>query len=365
MSNSVVIRDNLLHVTLEGEIDLSRRLAHVDRLFSIINHKFIRYLYIKVSRLSLLNSLDEINQVVEKIRVNDWKLRQQGRIIKIAVKVARGSLDEYSRHIKVCGAKGVDNLIFFDSEKKALTWLDIESDLTHITAFFQPIVTLDTGEVEGYEALARKVIDNKIVPINQWLPFLLNQKNGSKRLASKILLVIKEKLKNAQDSQYISLNMELSDLNREAIDEIMEPIQSTKYNKRVVLEVCEREEYDIDKDTMLRELNESGVRIAIDDLGAGASRLLSLIDLSPELIKLDISVVHRMNESKVVNLVKLLINWANINKVKIIAEGIETKEQAERCRKVGISFGQGFFFAKPEANLVSTRLSDERAGAIS
>ena len=98
----------------------------------------------------------------------------------------------------------------------------------------------------------------------------------------------------------------------------------------------------------LAELRASGVRIAIDDAGAGFASLRHTLRLAPDIVKLDISLTRGIDGDRARRaLASALISFADEMSITIVAEGIETAEELETLLRLGVRFGQGFHLAEP------------------
>ncbi len=144
------------------------------------------------------------------------------------------------------------------------------------------------------------------------------------------------------------------------VAEDLEPL--LPYARRVVLELTERAPLtDIDGwADRLAEIQEAGFRLALDDLGAGANTLRMLADLSPDFIKLDMGLVrdiHR-NPGKQ-RIVELLGRFALAGDALLVAEGVETEEEAEVLERCGAHLLQGYLLGRPSLELAE-RLRAER-----
>ena len=119
---------------------------------------------------------------------------------------------------------------------------------------------------------------------------------------------------------------------------------------RVVMEVTEHakvEDYTL-LNTALADARDHGVRLAIDDAGAGFASLQHIVRLAPDFIKLDITLTRDIHLDPVRRaLATALISFAREIGAAIIAEGIETRGEFETLRSLGVPFGQGFFLAPP------------------
>jgi len=107
----------------------------------------------------------------------------------------------------------------------------------------------------------------------------------------------------------------------------------------------------------LDELRAVGVRIAIDDFGTGYSSLGYLAKLPAEALKIDRSFVLAMlNDPAAMTLVQTIISLAHALRLKVIAEGVETEEQAKYLRLLQCDHLQGYLFSKPVSFDEITRL---------
>jgi EAL domain-containing protein (putative c-di-GMP-specific phosphodiesterase class I)/GGDEF domain-containing protein len=118
----------------------------------------------------------------------------------------------------------------------------------------------------------------------------------------------------------------------------------------VILEIRERiatEERPWFRET-LRELKREGFGIAIDDMGAGHSSLKSVVDLEPDYLKFDISLVHNIDRSLIKrSLLETLVELAEKIGAEVVAEGIEAESEFNTVRDMGVRFGQGRYLAPP------------------
>jgi len=119
---------------------------------------------------------------------------------------------------------------------------------------------------------------------------------------------------------------------------------------RVALEITERSRLrGIDRwDESVRLATEMGFGIAVDDLGAGYSSLSILADLRPQFIKLDMSLVRGIDsEPRKQRLVQLMATFGEATASEVIAEGVETAEEAAVLQDCGITLMQGYLFGRP------------------
>jgi EAL domain-containing protein (putative c-di-GMP-specific phosphodiesterase class I) len=132
----------------------------------------------------------------------------------------------------------------------------------------------------------------------------------------------------------------------------LEPLQP--WAERVVLEITERSRLQgIEAwDESVERVTELGFSIAVDDLGAGYSSLSVLAELQPRFIKVDMSIVRGIDtEPRKQRLVDLLCRFADATEATLIAEGVETKEDATALRVCGAHMLQGYLFGRPSLEL--------------
>ena len=92
-----------------------------------------------------------------------------------------------------------------------------------------------------------------------------------------------------------------------------------------------------------------GVGAALEDFGVGYSSLASLTRFTIDELKIDRSLIHALANGQNAPIVKAIVVMAHALDILVVAEGIETSEQATEARRLGCDRGQGFFFARPLA----------------
>jgi EAL domain-containing protein (putative c-di-GMP-specific phosphodiesterase class I) len=107
------------------------------------------------------------------------------------------------------------------------------------------------------------------------------------------------------------------------------------------------DDYDVVR-AAIRELG-NDIRVAVDDAGAGVANFGHIIDLRPDFVKLDFSIVRRVNANLGRQaLVVGMRHFARTAGCRLIAEGVETIEEARTLTALGVEFGQGYLFGRPE-----------------
>jgi EAL domain-containing protein (putative c-di-GMP-specific phosphodiesterase class I) len=120
---------------------------------------------------------------------------------------------------------------------------------------------------------------------------------------------------------------------------------------RIVLEVTERlaiENYNLFLEAM-NYFTDIGFAVAVDDMGAGYSGLEKIVHLRPAYLKFDLLMVRDIDTSFVKReMLKAILSLANNVGAHVVAEGIETPGEQETLLDLGITYGQGFLFARAE-----------------
>ena len=223
-----------------------------------------------------------------------------------------------------------------------------------IRTLFQPIVRLPWRKILGFEALSRGPEGSYLETADNLFGF--TERAGM--LGEVEMLCVDRALANAKklpEGSILFLN--LSMLGLEFI-ESEEPGLTGKVKEsgrspaECVLEITERT-YAESADRLrerVAELRKNGFRIAIDDMGTGYSALHVLAELQPDFIKLDKMLVRDLPDEPIKrNLVSAITTFANDSQSVVIAEGVETEDEAETLMELGIELQQGYFFGFPES----------------
>ena len=211
---------------------------------------------------------------------------------------------------------------------------------------FQPIVRLDDRRAIAFEALARFPQFPGVAP-----NVLFDEARVAGLELDLQLAVAEQALSRVGElprDASLAINVSPETLTSSALEWLCRHNQP----KRLVLEVTEHT--SIDDYAALAEhvftLKRLGVRLAIDDAGAGFASLRHVLRLQPDLIKLDASLTHDIDsEARQQNLAAALVTFAEGTSASIIAEGIETEGEFETLRNLCIPYGQGYFLGRPGA----------------
>lgn len=221
--------------------------------------------------------------------------------------------------------------------------------------FLQPLVSMETREVKGYEALLRwRHKERGIVPPDQMIPYA--EKSGLICPIGEWLVLeacrALTALKAFGSECTIAINVSPVQLRDEsflvAIEKAVEVFGIEK--GRLEIEITEstilHDAADIAR--KLIRISEMGIRIAIDDFGTGFSSLARLRDFPVDKLKIDQMFVRALPDSADdCAIVTATVAMAKALGMRIVAEGIETEEQAAFIKQAGGHIGQGYLFGKP------------------
>ena len=206
----------------------------------------------------------------------------------------------------------------------------------------QPIVELAGGTRVGAEALSRFPAEWGKAPD---VCFAEAHSVGQGHLLE--LLALERAAEHlAVASGYVAMNVSPATLLTPECTALMDRLPL----ERVLLELSEHdqvEDYDA-LATVLQPLRARGLRLAIDDVGAGFSSLRHIVLTAPDVLKLDRSIVDGVAADPVLRtLVKALVDFAHGCGAELVAEGVETADDAAALLALGVDYGQGWHFGRP------------------
>jgi EAL domain-containing protein (putative c-di-GMP-specific phosphodiesterase class I) len=211
---------------------------------------------------------------------------------------------------------------------------------------FQPIFDLKNGGVMGVEALAR-FAPHPIRPPDEWFLEAASVGRGVDLEITALNLAL-EQLDRLPAGMYLSLNATADTIQSEEFQATLNDVPA----ERIVLELTEHAPVDDYRglETVIERLRSKGLRVAVDDAGAGFSSLRHILNLQPDVIKLDIDLIRGIDRDPARQaLGRALLNFASeAYGASIVAEGIETNAELETLRDLGCPCGQGFYLGRPE-----------------
>jgi diguanylate cyclase (GGDEF)-like protein len=328
--------------------------------------------------LDAIESPSDATRVAEKVQQEisaPFKLRNHEAVTTASIGVAL-STPEYSEaedmirdaDTAMYRAKdqGKARYEIFDTamHTRAVTLLRLESDLRRalerdeLCVYYQPIVSVDSGELHGFEALVRwRHPERGIISPDQFIP-LAEETGLILSLGLRVLHEACSQLRGWQrrsspeSNLTISVNLSGKQLSQSDLIERVEEILSESgiepwQLKLEITETVVMENAELAAVTLAR-LRSLGVRLGIDDFGTGYSSLSYLNRFPVDTLKIDRSFITRMKEGdENVEIVKTILTLAGNLGMQVVAEGVETEDQLQQLKLLKCHYAQGYLFSKP------------------
>lgn len=221
--------------------------------------------------------------------------------------------------------------------------------------WFQPQYNQATGAMIGAEALVRWRHPRKgTIPPGIFIP--LFERNGfiydlDRYIWEQVCILLRQWIDGGNAPLPVSVNISRYDVLREDFFEVLTGMLET-YGIPVHLLHLEITEsaFTVSTDriiSVVRELTDYGFMVEIDDFGSGYSSLNTLKDVPAQIVKLDMRFLNSRNTQRGGIILESIIRMAKWLDMSVIAEGVETKEQAEYLNSLGCSYMQGYLYARP------------------
>ena len=225
--------------------------------------------------------------------------------------------------------------------------IDALVDQNDFEIAYQPILNIHEMRPVGYEALCRFTGTGRAPDV--WFA----EADDVGRLQELEMAVIRKALNpltGLYPLKFISINASPET----AISEEFRSHMMKQPLERIVLEITEHAQVDSYEQLMqaLKPLRRRGMRLAVDDAGAGYSSMRHILKLRPDIIKLDMSITRDLDKHPShCALVRAMVHFSNETQGHVVAEGIETEIELETLRSLGVQKGQGYFLGRPKIGL--------------
>lgn len=262
------------------------------------------------------------------------------------------------------GGKARHEIFDRDMHAAVKETLQLETDLRRAVekqtfeVFYQPIYTLSTGKLEGFEALARwehetlgVVTPAKFIPIAEEIGLIDQLGEQILRRSCEQGRALHECLPDGEAFS-VSVNLSVKQFaDARMVEKIEKILNETAFSAHHLrLEITETVFLEQGENAlrMLHELRKIGVEINIDDFGTGYSNLNYLTRLPTSTLKIDRSFVAPVGaDGKNTEILRTIIMLARNLGMRVIAEGVENEIQLEQLKKLDCEAAQGFYFARP------------------
>jgi diguanylate cyclase (GGDEF)-like protein/PAS domain S-box-containing protein len=229
----------------------------------------------------------------------------------------------------------------YDEMRTRIQSVLISDDLSIV---YQPIYDLEQHRVVGFEALSRFSTEPRRTP-DVWFDEAAKVELGIE-LEIRAIEKALAGLAALPPAVYLSINASPATIISGELERVLEQAPF----ERIMLEITEHsfiQEY-VEVDDALRSLRQRGLRVAVDDAGAGYASFRHILKLAPDLIKLDMSLTRNIDSNVACHaLASALIRFAQETGSRIVAEGVETAAELHALRDLGVAQAQGYFLGRP------------------
>lgn len=232
---------------------------------------------------------------------------------------------------------------------------------------YQPKIEMHTGKIYGVEALLRW--EHSLLGLVSPVEFIpIAEESG---MISEIgYWVIYEAVRQAKEWNKQGLELHIA-VNVSAIQledpyfviRIKNVLELYEVNpKQFIIEITESVMQNVDQSNrVIKDLHKLGVNVAIDDFGTGYSSLSVLNNVFIDIVKIDKSFIdHILNKENTASLVRTMIQMGKSLNFRIVAEGIESKEQSNFLKENDCEYGQGYYYSRPVSADEITKLTSKK-----
>jgi diguanylate cyclase (GGDEF)-like protein len=246
-----------------------------------------------------------------------------------------------------------------DMRQDVLARAELERDLSEaikenqLVLHYQPIVHLASGAVQGYEALVRWPRRGALMPPSDFVP--LAEKSelicdlGAWALRQATQQLADWNMRTGNRRLMVSVNISGRHVSQPRIlTDVRAPVLAAEIDPRqLVLEITETAlTVDSRAAKHLAELREDGIAVSIDDFGTGYSSIARLEHLPIDILKIDKHFLDRSSRSSE-RLLRMIVDTGQALGLALIAEGVESEEQADLLMSIGCKSAQGYFLGRP------------------
>lgn len=320
---------------------------------------FALKIYSDLEDLVLLNIKDII---FNNVLTHQFKIKNYG--VSITIDIVIGCSKSDDKNLMIYAEKALynakttfENFMYLEPafnniellNTNLLETIRYNIDEKIVEPYFQEIVDSKSMETYKYEALMRLVDKNgSILTPNAFL-----DKSKKYRLYSKLMIVMIKKVFESikQHDICASINLDYHDLVDPILKNfILENLKAHKHGKCLTIEILESEKiHDFDAvNDFIKELRKYDVSVAIDDFGTGFSNYEHILQLDIDYIKIDGSLVKRINEDIYYDLIKSIVSFCKKQDIKVVAEFVSNLSILRYVRSLKIDYSQGYYISKPK-----------------
>ncbi|WP_072681968.1 EAL domain-containing protein [Arcobacter sp. LA11] len=328
----------------------------------------VKNTHVDVFTITIYEELNEMEIMeVKNIIFNNIVTNQFGLLhneIMIDIDVTIGCSKGQEKDLQVYAEKALHNaklnyihFMYYDSKLYKNHFLNEELlDALHrnikektVEPFFQPIQDNKTSEIIKYEALMRIFDkDGQII-----MPQVFLGKARKYRLFNKLMEILILKVIDYIEKYkiHVNINLDYNDiLNPSMKDLIINNIKNSDVGKYLTVEILESKKINnfYLVNDFINDLKTYDVQIAIDDFGSGFSNYEHILNINTDYIKLDGSLIKKIDEDVYYNLVKSIVQFCKEQNIKVVAEFVSDLRILRYVKSLDIDYSQGYYIGKPE-----------------
>lgn len=341
---------NLISKNLNRDVAIKVKNTHAD-VFKILIY----------DNLSIEEILKIKNLIYANIVSYDFKLLNKKSLINIDVTI--GCAKSADSQIKIYAEKALHNAkleylhyMYYDSflyknesiTENLLDTLNYSIENNLVEPYFQAIMDNTSDEIVKYEALMRIFDKNG----NMVMPNVFIHKAKKCRLYNKLMEILFNKIivYVLEYKIHVSINLDYIDiLNPHIKNTLISKIKNNNIGSYLTLEILESEKvsnFNI-VNNFIVEVKKYGVKIAIDDFGTGFSNYENILNLDIDYIKIDGSLIRKIDEDIYLNLIKSIVLFSKQQNIKVVAEFVSDLKILRYVKNVKIDYSQGYYIGKP------------------
>ncbi len=223
--------------------------------------------------------------------------------------------------------------------------------IQRLSAWYQPIVDLNTGKVAGCEVLSRIVAaDGSAGSAAALMDELEREPEAQYALIRRLLDSIHRDIVPVfarHPDFYVSINIPPSVFGSGRIGPMLSDLDLDPWRTRLVVELTERQALTDLGRVAIGTARSLGIAVALDDFGTGHSGLSQFVGLDLDILKIDRSLLMPILENRTAaRMLRGIVGLAAALRLRTVAEGVETWEHAFFLRAAGVDYGQGYFWSK-------------------
>ena len=301
------------------------------------------------------------NLIYENVVSNDFKLNNKNMLINIDITI--GCAKSSDEQINIYAEKALYNAkeeylhyMYYDSflykneflNENLLNTINYSIENNLVEPYFQAIMDNTNDKIIKYEALMRIFDKNGSIV----MPNVFIYKSKKYRLYNKLMELLFNKIivYILMYKIHVSINLDYIDIiNPHIKKNLLSKIKNNNIGSYLTFEILESERisnFNVVND-FINEAKKYNVKIAIDDFGTGFSNYENILNLDIDYIKIDGSLIKRIDEDIYFNLIKSIVLFSKQQNIKVVAEFVSDLKILRYVKNIGIDYSQGYYISKP------------------